>query len=169
MISIRKFVGYTGAAAGIGAALALAISLQTALAAAPSGGAGDQPVAGQLTPECTAAIQAIKSAVLTDMSEDRVERAQAKMDPDLAASPEDDAAELANFESVVAAARTACAPAISSTTAPTKTTTFAASSQCTAALQAAKAIWAQGGPTSAAKWQKMQAAAQAVRAACAFT
>ncbi len=160
MISIRKFVGYTGAAAGILAAIALAASAQTAVAAAP----GSQSTATQATvsPECTAAIQDIKAAAAADASEDATERAVAKTNPDLIADRAEDRTERANFVSLFGAARTACAPAA----AAPLTTKFAPSAACTSAIHALKAAWAQGRPTTQAQWMQLQTLAQAARDAC---
>ncbi len=93
MISIRKFVGYTGAAAGIMAAIALAASAQTAVAAAP----WNQSPATEATvsPQCTAAFQDIKAAAAADRSEDATERAVAKTNPDLTADRAEDSTERA--------------------------------------------------------------------------
>ena len=166
MLSIRKFVGYTGAAAGISAAIALAISSQTGVAAAPA-----QVTPSQATPSaaCTAAIQAIKSAVFTDASEDASERAVAKTNPDLAVDRTEDAAEFSNLKSLFGAARTACAPTASSPTTEQNEPMFTPSAQCTTAIQALKAIWAQGRRTTPAQLQQLQAALQGVRAACGWT
>ncbi|TMC52423.1 MAG: hypothetical protein E6J20_12225 [Chloroflexi bacterium] len=167
MISIRKFVGYTGAAAGISAAIALA-SAQIGLAYAPSSQSSDRSIAAQatLSAECTAAIENIKSAATADASEDASERAVAKTNPDVTADQGEDSTERANFVSLFGAARTACAP--TATSAPV-TKTFAPTAQCTAAVQALKAAWAAGRPTTKAQWMNLQTLAQAVRAACGWT
>ncbi|TMC86277.1 MAG: hypothetical protein E6J06_01225 [Chloroflexi bacterium] len=167
MTSIRKFVGYTGAAAGITAAIAIAMASQAVVAAAPTSRASDQPARMQAAPsaECSAAIQAIKTAAINDSAEDASERALAKTNPGDGTDVDDDAAELANFKSLFSAARTACAPAAE--TAP-KLTTFTPSAACTAALQALKAAWVQGRPTTQAQWINLQSLAQAVRAACGW-
>jgi hypothetical protein len=170
MISIRKFVGYLGAAGGIGAALALAMSSQTGLAASPADRVSDQPAVAQFTPSaaCSAAIAAIKSAVIADASEDGSERAVAKTNPDAASDQTEDAAEVANFRSLFSAARTACAPAVTSI--PSEPAhTFTPSAACMAAIQALKAAWAQGRAATAAQWQQLQSLAQAVRTACGWT
>ena len=173
MISIRKFVGYTGAAAAL-AALALAASMNTGLAFAPSDRVNDRDTVAQFTPSaaCTSAIQTIKDAFATDSSEDASERAIARTNADLTADPNEDATEVASFRSLFAAARTACAPAVTSTTTtgtePTEKT-FTPSAQCTTALQALKAAWAQGRPTTTAQWQHLQTLAQAVRTACGWS
>jgi len=168
MISIRKFVGYTGAAAGISAAIALAASTQIGLAYAPSSQSSDRSIAAQATvsAECAAAVQNIKSAATADASEDASERAVAKTNPDLAADQTEDSTERANFVSLFGAARTACAPA---TTSAPFSKTFTPSAQCTSAVQALKAAWAAGRPTTRAQWMQLQTLAQAVRAACGWS
>jgi hypothetical protein len=170
MISIRKFVGYTGAAAAL-AALALALSTNTGLASAPK----DHEAVAQLTPSaaCSSAIQTVKDAFAADSSEDASERAIAKTNPDLTADQNEDATEVTNFRSLFASARTACAPAVTSTStsngAEATEKTLTPSAQCTAALQALKAAWAQGRPTTTAQWQQLQTLAQAVRTACGWS
>jgi hypothetical protein len=168
MISIRKFVGYTGAAAGISAALFLAASAQTGLAAAPSTDSSDRSTTTQVTlsPECTAAIQNIKAAVATDASEDASERAVAKTNPEVETDQAQDSAERANFKSLFSAARVACSPAAATGTPVTKT--FSPTSQCTTAIQTLKAAWAQGHPTTKAQWTQLMSLAQAARAACGW-
>jgi hypothetical protein len=172
MISIRKFVGYTGAAAGIAAALTLATAGQTGMAAAPVDRVSDQPApAGlALSPACTAALQAIKSAWMADSSEDASERAIARINPDVATGPNEDAAEIANFKSLFSAARVACLPAVtsSSTSAPIHQV-LTLSPACTAAIQALKAAWIQGRPTTPVQWQQLQTLVQAVRTACGWS
>lgn len=172
-MSIRKFVGYAGAAAvAIGVALMLAVQAQAGPAVAPDG--IDHSTAAQHNPSaaCTAAIQAIRDAVVADRSEDGSERAVAKTNPDATADRTEDGAEIANFTSLFSAARTACAPAATAaggggTEEPR--TTFTPSAQCTAAIQALKAAWAQGRPTTMAQWMQLQTLARAVRTACGFT
>jgi hypothetical protein len=172
MMSIRKFVGYTGAAAGIAAALALATAGQTGMASAPAHRINDQPAATELTPSpaCSAAIQAIKSAWRADSSEDASERATARINQDAATDPSEDAAEIANFGSLFRAARAACLPTVAptSTSAPIRVL-FTPSAACSAAIQALKAAWIQGRPTTSAQWQQLQALVQAVRTACGWS
>lgn len=166
MFGIRRFVVGTGAA-GLLAAGALVLFGQTSAAATPS---FDQrtPAVQVTTPSaaCTSAIQAIKDAVVADRSEDLAEWHLAKAEGESAVDESEDASELANFKSLFAAARAACAPA-----APAAPVTFrpAPSAQCTAAVQALKAAWAQGRPTTTAQWQQLQTLFQAVRSACGFT
>jgi hypothetical protein len=164
MSVIRKFVGYTGAAAGIGAAIAIAMSSQTGLAAAPANRVQEEPTAPQLTlsAACTAAIDAIKADFRADASEDNAERQAVRTDPTAAEAPGEDAGEVANLEALFSAARTACAPAATNPA----FTKFTPSAQCTAAIAALKAAWMQGRPTTQSQWQNLQALAQAVRTAC---
>src|SRR5438445_12777501 len=100
MISIRKFVGYTGAAAGIGAAIAIAIASQAVVAAAPSSRVRDQTVTTQAAPsaQCTAAIQATKTAVSDERSADLSARTIAKTNPDESSDTAEDGHELASFQ-----------------------------------------------------------------------
>lgn len=169
MISIRKFVGCTGAAAGISAALVLAASAQTGLAAAPSTESSDRSTTTQVSvsPECTAAIQDIKAAVAADSLEDASERAVAKTNPEVETDQAQDSVERANFKTLFSAARTACAPAAAAS-APV-TTKFTPTSQCASAIQSLKAAWAQSHPTTKAQWMQLQSLAQAARAACGWT
>src|SRR5689334_5774353 len=169
MFVIRKFVGYTGAAAGIGAAIAIAMSSQTGLAAAPTNRV-QEPALSQFTPSaaCTAAIDAIKAAFREDAAEDNAERLAARTDPTAAETPGEDAGEVANLKALFGAARTACAPAVAAPTAERTETKFTLSAQCTAAITALKAAWAQGRPTTQSQWQNLQTLAQAVRTACGW-
>ena len=167
MISIRKFVGYAGAAAGISAAIAIAMASQAVVAAAPSSRVNYQAVTTQEAPsaECTAAIQAIKSAAADDRSEDLSERTVAKTNPDAALDVSEDGDELAGFKALFSTARTACAPPAA--TAP-QVTKFTPSAQCTADLQALRAAWTQGHPTTKAQWTQLQALARAARTDCGW-
>ena len=170
MFVIRKFVGYTGAAAGIGAAIAIAMSSQTGLAAAPTNRV-QEPALSQFTPSaaCTAAINAIKAAFRADAVEDNAERQAARTDPTAAETPGEDAGEVANLKALFGAARTACAPAVTAPTVERPETKFTLSAQCTAAIAALKAAWMQGRPTTLSQWQNLQTLAQAVRAACGWS
>ncbi|HKC20541.1 MAG TPA: hypothetical protein VKE27_13035, partial [Candidatus Dormibacteraeota bacterium] len=98
MFVIRKFVGYTGAAAGIGAALALALSSQTGQAAAPVD-RSTPPAGFEFTPTaaCTAAVDAIKTWFANDAAEDNAERQAVRTDPTAAETPGEDAAEIAQL------------------------------------------------------------------------
>lgn len=169
MFVIRKFVVGTGAA-GLLAAGALLLFAQSAAAETRSFDGGASPVQETTaTPSaaCTSAIQAIKDAVVADRSEDLAEWHAAKAggaDVEDAADQSEDTAERASFASLFSAARTACAPA-----APAAVTTTLKSPACTAAVQALKAAWAQGRPTTRAQWQQFASLFQAVRTACGFT
>jgi len=167
MIVIRKLVIGTGAA-GL-AAGALLLFGQTGVAATRTFDPSSSP-AEVTTPApsaaCTAAIQAIKSAVVADRSEDAAERHLAKAEgpnAEDAADRAEDSAELAGFRSLFSAARTACAPAAPVAFKP------APSAACTAAVQALKADLAQGRPSTRAQWQQLASLFQAVRTACGFT
>ena len=165
MKSIRKFVVGAGSA-GLLAAAALLLFAQTGVAATRSFDGRPTTSQATLTAACTAAIQAIKDAVVADRSEDAAERAVAKTEGTEAADRPEDAAERANFISLFKAARTACAP--TTVTKPVERT-FTPSPACTSAIQAVKAFWAQGRPTTMAQWQQLQSLVQAARAACGFT
>lgn len=172
MFVIRKFVGYTGAAAGIGAALALALSSQTGYAAAAPMDSSTQPTGFGFTPSapCAAAIGAIKAWFATDAGEDNAERTAVRTDPTTAEAPGEDAAETATLQGLIGNARTACAPAATSTTTTAPTFTKPTlSAQCTAAIAALKAAWAAGRPTTTAQWQNLITLARAARTACGFT
>ena len=176
MISIRKFVAYAGGAAGVCGALLLATSASTGIAGAPPGnGLSVRPAAQlqanlssptTLSPACTAAFQKLKSAVQTDRTEDGLERSTATADPDPPGDTSDDASELAGFRTVFAGIRTGCAPAKTSSTAVTRP---ALSNQCAAAIATVKAFWAQGRPTTQARWMEMFTLLRTVRAACGWT
>jgi hypothetical protein len=165
MLSIRKFVVGAGTA-GLLAAGALLLFAQTGTAATRSFDEG--PPTSQaisVSPACTAAIQSIKAAVAADRTEDAAERAVAKTEGVGATDQAEDASERANFISLFKAARTACAPA------PAKPIerTFTSSAACTSAVQALKAAWAKGRPTTLAQWQQLQSLFQAARTACGLT
>ncbi|HET7339582.1 MAG TPA: hypothetical protein VFK22_08540 [Candidatus Dormibacteraeota bacterium] len=170
MSVIRKFVGYTGAAAGIGAALALALSSQTGQAAAPMD-RSTPPSGFEFTPSasCTAAITAIKTWFANDAAEDNSERMALSADPTATEPAGEDAAEAAELQGLVGNARTACAPATTTTTTTPTFTKPTLSAQCTSAIAALKAAWAAGRPTTQAQWQNLMTLAQNVRTACGFT
>ena len=165
MLVIRKFVGYTGAAAAVGVAIALAMSTQSGLAAAPSNRMDEPEANFTPSPACTAAINAIKTAFRADAAEDNAERMAARANPTAPEVAGEDATELANFRALFSAAHTACAPAV---TTPTPEPKFTPSAQCTAAIAALKAAWMQGRPTTMTQWQHLQALALAARSACGF-
>ena len=144
MFGIRKFVGYTGAAAGIGTALALALSSQTGYAAAAPVDRSPQLAGFEFTPTaaCTAAVNQIKAWFVSDTSEDNAERAAVRADPTATETPGEDSAEVTVLRGLFANARTECAPAVTTTEpAFTKPTL---SALCTAAIAVLKAAWAAG-------------------------
>ncbi len=177
MFSIRKFVAYTGGAAGVAATIALASTAQAGIAAAPSTRlVGEEPVSASvdtnvlapsvtLSPACSSAVQALKSAITADATEDQQERSMAMTDAD-AADPSEDSKEIARFHTLFATIRTACAPALPTTTVRH---TFAPSAQCSAAIQAVKNLWAQGRPTTQAQWTNLFTLMKAARTACGWT
>ena len=164
MRSIRKFVVGAGTA-GLIAAGAVLVLAQTGTAATRSFEEG--PATSQATTPsaaCTAAIQSIKDAVAADRTEDSAERAVAKTEGTAAADRTEDSAERANFLALFRAARTACAPTVTKPVARA----FTPSAACTSALQALKAAWAQGRPTTKAQWDQLVSLFQAARTACGF-
>ena len=171
MSVIRKFVGYTGAAAGIGAALALALSSQTGYAAAAPVNRSPQPAGFEFTPTaaCTTAVNAIKAWFVSDAAEDNSERAAISLDPTAGETPGEDSTELATLHGLFATARTACAPAVTSPTTEPTFTKPTLSAQCTSAIATLKAAWAAGRPTTQAQWQNLMTLAQNVRTVCGFT
>ncbi len=182
MISIRKFVGYAGAAAGISAAMLIAFSTQTGLASTRSFEAGNdrdgtQTTQVTLSAACNAAVQTLKDAVAADRSEDAAERTVAKTNPDQATDTSEDTSEdsteRANLVSLFRSVRTACAPtsapAPTGTTAPTFTNRFTPSAACTSAVQSLKAAWASGRPATAAQWAQLKALMIGVRSACGYS
>lgn len=165
MDSIRKFVIGAGTA-GLLAAGALLLFAQVGSAATRTFDEG--PATSQVTTPsaaCTAAIQAIKDAVAADRTEDAAERAVAKTEGTEAADRAEDAAERAGFIALFKAARTACAPTATNPVVHT----FTPSAACSAAIQALKAAWAQGRPTTKAQWEQLMSLFQAARTACGFT
>lgn len=175
MIVIRKFVGYAGGAVGVCGALLLSTSTSTGIAASPSPGASVRPAAQltstqtptiTLSPACAAAWQNLKAAAQADRSEDALERAAALAAPDLAADRTEDGTEIANFRSLFAGIRTACAPASPIVKGSAPTTKPTLTSQCTAAIAAVKSFWAQGRPTTQAGWTELFNLFRAVRTAC---
>lgn len=173
MISIRKFVGYAGGAAALSAAMVIAMSTQTGFASTQTLGPRSQAVASETAPvtlsaACTAAIQNLKSAFIADLSEDRTEYATAKLNGAPLTETDNDSTESANFMSLWAGIKTACAPGTTSKeTLPETVHTFTPSPACTLALQALKAAWAQHA-TTRAQWQQLQTLAQAARTACGW-
>ena len=166
MVVIRKFVVGAGTA-GLLAAAALVAFAQTGTAATRS--FDESPATSQATPsaDCTAKIQAIKDAVVADQSVDAAERAVAKTAGEDAVDTSEDATERANFIALFKATRAACFPtsATGTVTKPVEHT-FTPSAECTSAIQAVKASWAQGRPTTPAQWQQLQSLVKAARTAC---
>jgi hypothetical protein len=163
MFGIRKFVVGAGTA-GLLAAAALLAFAPTGVAATRSFDEAPTTSLPAVSAACTAAIQTIKDAVVADRAEDAAERAVAKTQGfDAVADQAEDAAERANFIALFKAARTACAP---TATTPAVHTFTTPSPACTAAIQALKAAWAQGRPTTRAEWMQLATLGQAVRAAC---
>ena len=180
MISIRKFVGCVKVAAGITVAVMVALATQTAAAHESTGWLADSPAVAHEThttvavsAECTAAIQAIKTAFANDRSEDAAERAQAALEPDSAADQAEDAAELAGFKALFQAAHTACAASLAAIVAKHAVKPTAVSSQCTAAMQALKAavraVWSQRTRPTSAQLTQLRTLGAAARAACGWT
>ena len=176
MRKIRKLVGFTKVAAGFGAALALAFTTQTAVAHDPESLAGAAPTTTSvfhltLTPECKAAISALRTAIVNDRQEDRLERAQAQLNPDPVADKTEDAAERAAIKPLFAVVRSACFPASAGTT-TTQPSTSSLSAACTSALQTwkadARAIFTLGTRPTAAQLAQLQSLGQAARTACGW-
>jgi len=167
MTGIRKLVVGAGTAA-LFAAGAVVLFAQTGVATTRS--FGDGPAASQattptLSAACTSAIQTVKDAVAADRSEDAAERAVAKTEGSAATDQTEDTSERANFIALFKAARTTCAPAVTKPVVPA----FTPSAACTSAVQALKAAWAQGRPTTRAQWLQLESLFQAARTACGFT
>lgn len=171
MIGIRKLIVGATAAAGM-AVMAMALGAQPALGSTAWFDPASQPSTAvtHATPTpsaaCTAAIQALKAAVVADQAEDAAERAVAKTEGTEAADQAEDAAEIGHFKALWNVVRSACAatqPIATQTHAPTP------SAACTAAIQALKAAWAQGRPTTRAQWLQLQSLFQAARTACGWT
>ena len=97
------------------------------------------PTAATLSPACTAAIQAIKTAFADDRAEDAAEKANAALaGSDPAADVEEDKPERAAMKTLWVAARNACAPqAVARPAAAVPT------AACLAAKQAVKDAWAR--------------------------
>jgi hypothetical protein len=150
MKSIRKLMAVGTGAVALWAVAAFVLAPVTVLAegshhwslwrGAAFSAKSSTPTAANLSPACTSAIQAIKTAFADDRAEDVAERAnaaQAGADP--AADAEEDKAERAAVKALWVAARDACAPQIATiTTAP-----VAPTAACLAAKQAVKDAWAR--------------------------
>ena len=173
MISIRKFVGYAGAAAGLSAALALATSTQTGVAYTAPLQPNSEPVATDttsitLSAACTAALSDLKTWIVADISEDKAEYATAKLNG--GTENDSDSTEMSSFMTLWGKVRTACTPgaAAASPTTITNSHTYTPSAACSAAIATLKAAWAQR-PKTQAQWQQLAADARAVRTACGWS
>jgi hypothetical protein len=135
MLMIRKFVGYGATAVGLGVILALALVQAGEAAGLPANVSSEAPAprielqAATPSPQCTAALSAMKTASAQDATEDASERATARTNPDAATDPTEDQAERAALKSLRDAARTTCLTP--------------ATPQCTAALQKVQAARTQ--------------------------
>lgn len=131
------------------------------------------------TPQCTAAINALKAARAQDVTEDAAERAAAKATGEPATDATEDQAEIAALKPLAAAVRSACAPReIEPEGAPAPT------AQCTTARNALKAEMAKLMADKAAEastqftpadqaedqaeWAQVTALAKAAAQACGF-
>ena len=172
MISIRKFVGYAGAAAGLSAALALATSTQTGVAYTASVQPSTQPVATDttsitLSAACTSALADLKAWIVADISEDRAEYATAKLNG--GTENDTDSTEMSSFMTLWSKVRTACAAgAAAASPTITNSNSYTPSAACSAAIATLKAAWAQH-PKTQAQWQQLAADAKAVRMACGWS
>ena len=170
-MNIRKFVGI---AAGFGAAVALGLSAQTAVAHVGGQPAGAAPTTDltSLSPACTAALQAIRSAIAADRQEDADE---AQNPAAAAGEASEDSTEAAQFQPLIANLKSGCAAEIATLkpAATTKPVTApGASAQCTSAVQAwkayAKSLWTQGSAPTAAQQTALRQLGLAVRTACGW-
>jgi transposase len=134
MLLIRKFVGYGATAVGLGVISALALVQAGEAAGPPTNGSIQVPTASvelpaaTPSPQCTAALNAIKTAGTQDAIEDTSERATTRTNLDAPADLSEDQSEHAAMTSLRDAARAACLPP--------------ATPQCSAALSAVQS--AQG-------------------------
>ena len=168
---IRKFVGM---AAGLGAAVALGLSAQTAVAHVGGQPASAAPATNltSLSPECMAALQALRSAIAGDRQEDADE---AQNPAAATGEASEDSTEAAQFQPLIANLKSGCA-AVIATLKPAATTTPVTapgvSAQCTSAVQAwkayAKSLWTQGSSPTAAQQATLRQLGQAVRTACGW-
>jgi hypothetical protein len=170
-MNIRKFVGI---AAGFGAAVALGLSAQTAVAHVGGQPAGAAPTTDltSLSPNCLAALQAIRSAIAGDRQEDADE---AQNPAAAAGEASEDSTEAAQSQPLIANLKSGCAAEIATlkpATTTTPVTVPSVSGQCTSAVQAwkafAKSLWSQGGAPTAAQQTTLRQLGQAVRAACGW-
>lgn len=173
-MSIRKFVGYAGAAAGIGAALVIAISTQTGIAATSAPREDqDSTTTTQLnvSQDCINAVKALRDAVIAGVQEDRLE--YANEDTSATGDAGEDSTEIAALKLAVTTARSACLPPAAATTstgggAPVaeEHKAFAPNQACATAVANLKSAWAQGRPTTQTQWAQLQSLFAAARAAC---
>ena len=172
MFSIRKFVGYSATVIGLGAIFVLAFAPQPGLAAGSSSKPHElasvpRAAAHAATPpstSCTAAKQALATAMANDKVEDTAERAAQKTKPDKTAAQAEDKTEHAAMKVLSDAVGKACAPPVTA--------------QCSTARQALDAANAKDAiedATEKTKPAKTEDAAEqaavkplrdAVRAAC---
>jgi len=165
MHSIRKFVGRGTLAIGLAAMLALALAVQTGQAAK---GARPTSLTGvvlprsheladllpqhsttvTLSPQCTAAVNALKAAFANDRAEDNLEYANATPDTETGADATEDANEAAALKPLFTAAATACGGALHKVEAPPVPKTPA----CAAAWSALKAALVQDRAEDQAEW-----------------
>lgn len=166
-MSIRKFVGRFGMAAGLAAAVALGLSVQAVGAPVISTASTAGTPTVSLSPECLAALQSIRSAWIADRQQDGEEGS--------AADPSQDAAERAQIQNLIAAARSACAAekaAARPSTAATVPVEPAVPAQCKTAAQAwvadARSLWTAGKAPTPAQQAQLRQLGQAVRSACGW-
>lgn len=165
MHSIRKFVGRWTLAIGLAALLAMAVSVQTgqaAKSARPTSLAHavlprSHELANLLpqhiatvtpSPQCTAAVNALKAALTNDRAEDNLEYANATPDTETGADTTEDANEAAALKPLFTAASTACGGALHKVQAPPVPKTPA----CAAAWQALKVALVQDRTEDQAEW-----------------
>jgi hypothetical protein len=163
-MSIRKFVGW---AAALGAAVTLGLSVHTAGAHVMGSPSAADANSVTLSSQCLAALQDLRSAIISDRQRDAEEGA--------AADPAEDSAENASIQSLIASLRTACADQIAafkpSGTIP-KPAAPAVTAQCKTAAQAwqayAKSLWTAGKAPTQAQLAQLRQLGQAVRSACGW-
>ncbi|HVH62377.1 MAG TPA: hypothetical protein VNA65_02135 [Candidatus Dormibacteraeota bacterium] len=172
MRSIRKFVGYAGAAAGIAAALTIAMSTQTGIASTRTPSNDDGQVAvPQITvsADCVNEAQLLRTALIGDVQEDKLEFVNSAGST---TDPAEDAQEVAALKQLVVNVRNACLPtpppvtSLPGGTVIDRERSFVPTSACQTAIANLKATWAQGHPTTQGQWLTLQSAFRAARAAC---
>ena len=162
MFSIRKFVGFSATALGLGVIFVIALAPQAGLAAVPSSDKLHGPAFAlhvavhAVTPsaDCTQAKQALAAAKTQDVAEDATEKGK----------PEDkaeDTAEKAAMKVLSDAARKACAPPVTAQCASARTALDAAKAKDVIEDAAEK-----GQPEDKAEAAAMKPLRDAVRAAC---